>query len=72
MRAVSTDEYRCRDNRTIVAPRVRCFELLVDLSTYARWWTLVRVTPEDSRLEPGSRLQFSGARPGGERRDDVQ
>jgi uncharacterized protein YndB with AHSA1/START domain len=62
-------DYRCRDERCIAASRVRCFETLADLSTYSRWWTLVTVTPEGSstRLHPGTRFQFSGARPGGER-----
>ena len=64
-----TVEYACRDERLIAAPRPRCFEVLADLSTYARWWTLVDVTPQGSgpRLVPGARFLFSGARPGGER-----
>jgi len=62
-------EYRCRDARQIAAPQVRCFETLLDLSTYTRWWTLVTVTPEGQcfQLTPGCRFHFSGARPGGER-----
>jgi uncharacterized protein YndB with AHSA1/START domain len=62
-------EHRCRDEAHIAASGVRCFDLLADLSTYARWWTLVTVTPEGrtSRLVPGLRFQFSGARLGGER-----
>ncbi len=62
-------EYRCRDERIVGASRVRCFETLMDLSTYSRWWTLVTVTPEGpgSRLRPGARFRFVGARPGGER-----
>jgi uncharacterized protein YndB with AHSA1/START domain len=66
---MDTVEYRCRDERRIAAPRVRCFETLMDLSTYARWWTLVTVTPEgqSGSLAPGFRFRFSGARPGGER-----
>ena len=62
-------EYRCRDERIIGASRVRCFETLMDLSTYSRWWTLVAVAPEGpgSRLRPGGRFQFIGTRPGGER-----
>jgi uncharacterized protein YndB with AHSA1/START domain len=61
--------YRCRDERTIAAPRDRCFTALSDLSTYSRWWTLVSVTPEigGSRLVPGGRFRFAGARPGGPR-----
>ena len=41
----------------------------MDLSTYARWWTLLAVTPigSHSRLDSGVRLRFSGARPGGQR-----
>ena len=58
--------YRCRDACTLAAPRGRCFELLVDLSTYARWWTLVTVEPA-VRLSSGVRFQFAGARPGGAR-----
>ena len=55
-------EYRCRDERTIAAPRIRCFETLIDLSTYSRWWTLVTVTPEagSPRLTTGARFRFSG------------
>jgi uncharacterized protein YndB with AHSA1/START domain len=61
--------YRCRDECRIAVPRLRCFEALIDLSTYARWWTLITVTPEgpDARLRPGGRFRFAGARPGGER-----
>lgn len=60
--------YRCRDECTIAAPRERCFAALSDLSSYARWWTLVSVTPEvgGRRLVPGVRFRFAGARPGGE------
>ena len=66
---LDTVEYRCRDERTIAASRVRCFETLADMSTYGRWWTLVTVTPEggSSRLIPGVRFRFAAARPGGER-----
>ena len=41
----------------------------MDLSTYARWWTLVDVTPigSHSRLDSGIRFRFAGARPGGQR-----
>jgi len=62
-------EYRCRDERIVGGSGVRCFETLMDLSTYSRWWTLVTVTPEGpgSRLRPGARFRFVGARPGGER-----
>jgi len=65
---VDDPEFRCRDERTIAAPRRRCFETLIDLSTYLRWWTLVTVTPEagEPRLTRGVRLRFSGARPGGD------
>jgi uncharacterized protein YndB with AHSA1/START domain len=58
--------YRCRDECTIAASRDRCFAALGDLSTYARWWTLVAVSPE-VRLVPGVRFRFVGARPGGAR-----
>ena len=62
-------EYRCRDERIIGASRVRCFETIMDLSTYSRWWTLVDVTAEGpgSRLRAGARFRFVGARPGAER-----
>lgn len=41
----------------------------MDLSTYARWWTLVAVTPVGLHplLNPGVGFRFSGARPGGQR-----
>jgi uncharacterized protein YndB with AHSA1/START domain len=66
---VDAIEYRCRDERRIAASRARCFETLSDLSTYARWWTLVSVASEDesTHLRRGFRFRFSGARPGGER-----
>ena len=65
---MQTVEYRCRDERTLAAPIDRCFEALIDLSTYSRWWTLVEVTPESgTRLDAGVRFWFAGARPGGER-----
>src|SRR5262249_59102899 len=62
-------EYRCRDEAEIAAPRHSCFETLMDLSTYPRWWTLVTVTADEPqrRLSPGMAFRFSGARPGGER-----
>lgn len=64
-----TDEaptgYRCRDERQVAVAPDRCFETLIDLATWARWWTLVTVTPI-CRLEPGTRFEFAGARPGGE------
>jgi hypothetical protein len=62
-------EYRCRDELGIPASRLRCFEVLAELSTHARWWTLVTVTSrgDTSRLSPGVRFDLAGARPGGER-----
>src|SRR5262249_33425274 len=68
-RAMDTTEYRCRDERRIAVSASRCFAALTDLSTYARWWTLVTATPEDASplLTPGSRFRFAGARPGGQR-----
>ena len=62
-------EHSCRDEGEVPAPRSACFETLLDLSTYARWWTLVTVTPvgPHSRLSPGVRFRFHGARPGGQR-----
>src|SRR5262245_19375854 len=61
-------EYRCRDEGEVPARRPACFEALMDLSTYARWWTLVAATPlgSHSRLNSGARVRFSGARPGGQ------
>src|SRR5262245_51960719 len=62
-------EYRCRDEGEVPAPRLACFETLMDLSTYARWWTLVAVSAvgPQTRLSPGVRFRFSGSRPGGQR-----
>jgi uncharacterized protein YndB with AHSA1/START domain len=61
-------EYRCRDELGIPASPLRCFEMLAELSTYARWWTLVTVTSrgDTSRLSPGARFDLAGARPGAE------
>jgi uncharacterized protein YndB with AHSA1/START domain len=55
-------EHRCRDERVVPAPIDRCFALLADLATWARWWTLVTVTPNgpDTRLVPGMRFRFTG------------
>src|SRR5215470_4562377 len=66
---MQSSEYRCRDEGVIPAPRLACFEILMDLSTYARWWTLVAVTPvvPHSRLNAGTRFRFLGVRPGGQR-----
>lgn len=60
-------EYRVRDERVIAASQERCFETLIDLSTYPRWWTLVAATPQGdgTRLRAGGRFQMAGARPGG-------
>src|SRR5512144_3006740 len=62
-------EYRCRDERLIAAPRSRCFDLLMDLATYSRWWTLIEITVAEAttHLRPRLQFTFSGARPGGER-----
>jgi uncharacterized protein YndB with AHSA1/START domain len=66
---MESTEYQCRDEVEIAAPRRSCFEALMDLSTYPRWWTLVTVTADEPqrRLSPAMRFRFSGARPGGER-----
>ena len=65
---MESTEYRCRDEGEVPAPRLACFETLMDLSTYARWWTLVAVTPVGPPLlNPGVGFRFSGARPGGQR-----
>ena len=40
MTSFAAVEYRCRDERRIAAPGAPCFEMLVDLTTYTRWWTL--------------------------------
>ena len=66
---MESSEYRCRDQGEVPAPRLACFETLMNLSTYARWWTLVTVTPvgPQSVLNPGVDFRFSGARPGGQR-----
>jgi uncharacterized protein YndB with AHSA1/START domain len=60
-------DYQVRDERLIAAPIEACFAPLADLDTYRHWWTLVEVTAlaGGSRLAPGVRFRFSGARPGG-------
>jgi len=60
-------EYACRDEALIAAPAADCFAVLADLATYARWWTLVAITPlgPSQQLVPGVRFRFGGARPGG-------
>lgn len=60
-------EYRCRDEAVIGASPAACFAVLADLTSYARWWTLVNVTPVSGgvTLAPGVRFRFTGARPGG-------
>lgn len=42
--------------------------MLRDLGGYARWWTLVEVTPlaGGALIAPGGRFRFTGRRPGGE------
>ena len=61
-------DYRCRDEPLVPASPSRCFDALADLGTYARWWTLVAVKSDGpTRLAPGVRPRFAGARPGGER-----
>ena len=59
--------FACCDRRTIAAPIERCFAVLGDLETYARWWTLVSVVPLGTswRLAAGVRFRFAGARPAG-------
>ena len=60
-------EFRCRDEAVIPGPVEPTWAAITDLSTYAVWWTLVRVTPLDpdrSVLGPGVRFHITGARPG--------
>ena len=44
------------------------WDAITDLSAYAAWWTLIRVTPHDPAggtvLAPGVRFHIAGARPG--------
>ncbi|MEO2167740.1 MAG: SRPBCC domain-containing protein, partial [bacterium] len=56
--------YSCRDERLIEASPERCFSVLADLSTYAAWWTLVRVVPQDGliQLKPGGSFRIEGSR----------
>jgi uncharacterized protein YndB with AHSA1/START domain len=65
--ALIESTYRCRDEAIVPAEREACFAVLRDIGTYARWWTLVRVeaVSETTRLSPGVRFRFTGARPGG-------
>jgi uncharacterized protein YndB with AHSA1/START domain len=60
-------EYRCRDEAVIPGPIEPVWAAITDLSTYAAWWTLVRITPLDPAqtiLAPGVRFHIAGARPG--------
>jgi uncharacterized protein YndB with AHSA1/START domain len=58
--------YECRDGAVYDAPIERVFDVLLDLDTYAAWWTLVRVEPRAAhRLAPGVEFRFEGGRPGG-------
>jgi len=59
--------YQCRDEVVVPGEREACFAVLRDVGTYARWWTLVEVTPVTggTRLSPGVRFRFTGTRPAG-------
>ena len=61
------DVHRCRDEIVVPAAAETCFAVLRDVGTYPRWWTLVDVTPVTggTRLSPGVRFRFTGARPAG-------
>lgn len=58
---------QCRDEVVVPGGAEACFAVLRDIGTYPRWWTLPRVEPVSggTRLRPGVRFRFSGARPGG-------
>jgi uncharacterized protein YndB with AHSA1/START domain len=60
-------EFSCRDAIVLAAPAAACFAPLVDLTTYARWWTLVRAEAlaGGPTLAPGVRFRLTGARPSG-------
>jgi uncharacterized protein YndB with AHSA1/START domain len=62
------DVHQCRDDVIVPAATEACFAVLRDIGTYARWWTLIDVTPVSggTRLRPGVRFRTSGQRPGGE------
>ena len=58
------DQY-CRDEAVIPAPPARVWDALTDLSTWAKWWTLVSVVPLGANtLAPGVRFRFEGQRTG--------
>jgi uncharacterized protein YndB with AHSA1/START domain len=58
--------HECRDEAIIPAAPEVVFDVLTDLTTYGRWWTLVRCEPlGPTRLAPGVRFRFSGSRGGG-------
>jgi len=62
---VSTGVQRCRDEAVIAAAPERMWEILTDLGTWSRWWTLVEVVPlGPTELAPGVRFRFQGQRPG--------
>jgi uncharacterized protein YndB with AHSA1/START domain len=55
--------YECRDEAVIPAPPEVVSDVLTDLTTYPRWWTLVHCEPlGPTRLAPGVRFRFSGGR----------
>ena len=57
--------HRCRDEAVIAATPARLWELLADLAAWQQWWTLVGIVPlGPTRLAPGVRFRFEGARPG--------
>ena len=66
--AATWPEFECRDEAVIPAPIEPVWKVLTDLSTYATWWTLIRVTPLDPEgatvLTPGVRFHIAGVRPG--------
>src|SRR5262249_26352483 len=59
--------YQCRDDVIVPGASEACFAVLRDVGTYARWWTLGRVTPVEggTRLSPGVRFGFTGKRADG-------
>src|SRR5262245_18788478 len=60
--------HQCRDDVVVPGDPEACFAVLRDIGTYGRWWTLPKVEPVSggTRLRPGVRFRFTGARPGGD------
>ena len=63
---VTGPEMRCRDEVFVAATPEQVYDVLTDLRTYGRWWTLMQAIPVSGpELHEGSRWVFEGSRPGG-------